>query len=84
MGNGSTTSGAAVNPLVSLAESLSRRSRARRIELFHGSVALDATTRILDLGSEDGRHIHKVLEGTGVDPANVYIADIDERRLREG
>jgi SAM-dependent methyltransferase len=52
------------------------RARQRRAELFRGAFPLTADTRILDLGSESGAHIHSVLQGTQVSPGNVYIADI--------
>jgi SAM-dependent methyltransferase len=38
---------------------------------------LDENTKILDLGAETGSHMHNLLEGTSVNPANVYAADID-------
>ncbi|MFN6964212.1 MAG: class I SAM-dependent methyltransferase [Pyrinomonadaceae bacterium] len=41
-------------------------------------------TRILDLGSEDGSNIKMVLDGTPIDPANVWIADIDPQAVDHG
>lgn len=52
------------------------RARQRRAAIFRKAFQLTADTRILDLGSESGGHIHSVLQGTPVVPENVYIADI--------
>jgi SAM-dependent methyltransferase len=38
----------------------------------------------LDLGSENGSNIKLVLDGTGAEPKNVYIADINEAAVRDG
>ena len=62
--------------LTRFVRSMSRRARARRALLFRSQFVLDENTRVLDLGSEDGSHIHAVLAGTAVRPENVYIADI--------
>ncbi len=48
------------------------------------AVQLDETSRVLDLGSEDGSHIHSVLAGTPVRPDNVFIADIDATAVARG
>ena len=45
---------------------------------------LDESTKILDLGSETGSNIHAILQGTTVNPANVYIADIHSELLEKG
>lgn len=63
---------------------ISARARARRAEFFRQRFVLDETTRILDLGAERGANIHVVLRGTGVRPANVYIADLEGRDVAEG
>ncbi len=63
---------------------LSGKARARRAALFRRCFALDERSRILDLGSEDGSYIHSVLVGTGVQPENVFIADIDARLVAKG
>ena len=60
------------------------QARARRAARFRACFRIDSDTRILDLGSEHGANIHRVLEGTAVDPANVYIADIDSDAVRRG
>lgn len=52
--------------------------------MFRATFHLDESTKILDLGSESGAHIHMVLQGTPVNPANVYIADIDPALIAQG
>lgn len=54
------------------------RSRRVRAEMFSGVFELSDSTRLLDLGGGDGAHIHAVLEGSPVKPANTYVADIEE------
>ncbi len=73
-----------MNPLRHLVGALSGRARARRAEVFRRLFSLGPGTKILDLGSENGSFIHSVLEGTAVDPSNVYIADIQEPAIVEG
>ena len=63
---------------------LAAQARRKRAELFRGAFGLGADTRILDLGSEWGGNIHSVLEGTPIQAANVYIADIDPVALERG
>jgi hypothetical protein len=70
--------------LKSLVQRARRRARAKRALLFRRSFAIDASTRILDIGSEDGSAIAAVLEGTKVEPRNVYIADIDAAAVEAG
>jgi SAM-dependent methyltransferase len=65
-------------------DSFSGSARSARAEIFRGSFALGPTTRILDLGSEDGSHIAAVIAGTDVRPENVFIADIDTDLLKAG
>ena len=62
----------------------SGKARQKRAALFRSRFALDARTRILDLGAEGGANIHAVLGGTGVRPENVYIADILAQHVQEG
>jgi SAM-dependent methyltransferase len=52
--------------------------------LFRKTFRLRDDTRILDLGSEWGGHIHAVLEGAPVKPQNTYIADINPESLERG
>jgi SAM-dependent methyltransferase len=63
----------------------SQRARSKRAAIFCRHFGwVGRHTRILDLGSEDGRNIHNVLSGLDVTPANVHIADIDARAVRRG
>jgi SAM-dependent methyltransferase len=62
----------------------STRARAKRAELFRRTFDLDENTKILDIGSETGSNIHRVLQGTRVRPENVYIADIQPKLLDMG
>jgi len=62
----------------------SSRARCRRAALFLSLFDLNKSSRILDLGSERGDHIHSVLMNTAVPPQNVYIADIAGDLLLEG
>lgn len=73
-----------MNPIARLVSRASARARAARAELFRRHFALDETTTLLDLGSENGANISAVLEGTPVRPQNVYIADIDAQAVAEG
>ena len=52
--------------------------------MFLNLFELSTSTRVLDLGSGDGAHIHAVLEGSPVTTANTYIADIDEAAIDHG
>ena len=63
--------------LRNLIGSISEKSRRKRAELFRKKFKLDKTTKILDIGSENGENINLVLKNTGVLPENVYIGDID-------
>jgi SAM-dependent methyltransferase len=67
-----------------LASRYSAAARAKRRAMFLERFELTPETRILDVGSADGTHIHRVLRDTPVSPANVYIADIDERLVQQG
>jgi SAM-dependent methyltransferase len=63
---------------------ISANRRRKRAGLFRAAFGLTETTRILDLGSQNGAHIHSVLAGTPVRPENTYIADIDAAALERG
>jgi SAM-dependent methyltransferase len=63
---------------------LSAVARERRAAVFRSRFALGPRTRILDLGSADGAHVHAVLRGTRVQPHNVVIADIRESVVQRG
>jgi SAM-dependent methyltransferase len=58
-------------------------SRLRRAALFRAHFELGARTRILDLGGSSGAHVHALLAGTPVQPANVCVADVDHAAVRE-
>jgi SAM-dependent methyltransferase len=73
-----------MNPIARLAGQFSRRSRAKRAAMFRKLFSPDQNTTILDLGSETGANIKAVLEGTSVQPKNVYIADIDSKAVTKG
>ena len=73
-----------MNSIVAAATSYSERARAQRDAIFRELFTIHADTRLLDLGSEAGRHIERVLKGTGIEPKNVYIADIDPEAVAEG
>jgi SAM-dependent methyltransferase len=73
-----------MNFLVRAATNFSRRARARRAEVFRQLFTINANTKVLDLGSETGQYIEKVLKGTGIEPKNVYIADLNRDAVTEG
>ena len=56
---------------------LRKRAREKRGQLFLSSFSITPDTRILDLGGGDGSHIASILQQTLVNPANVYVADIE-------
>ena len=67
-----------------LVERVRRRARSARAAVFRREFLVGESTRILDIGSEDGTAIARVLAGTGIPPKNVYIADIDAARVHAG
>jgi SAM-dependent methyltransferase len=67
-----------MNPFTRLGWRFSERARNSRAQLFRKSFSIDSSTRILDIGSEDGSNIFNVLAGTEYNPTNVYIADVTE------
>jgi len=73
-----------MNAIAKFVKYCSKRSRERRAVIFRSSFSLDEDTRILDLGSESGSSIKAVLEGTRVQPSNVYIADLDAEAVAKG
>jgi len=70
-----------VSSVASRVRSVARR---RRAQIFHDNFVLDASSKVLDIGSEDGSNIAQVLLGTGLQPHNVYIADISEDMVTSG
>jgi SAM-dependent methyltransferase len=73
-----------MNPITKLVKSISKKARKKRAIVFRNSFTIDENTKILDLGSETGSHIHSVLQGTRYNPRNVYIADIDSHYVEKG
>lgn len=73
-----------MNPIQKLFSGFSERSRAERRELFYRAFEIGPNTTILDVGSEDGSNIARLLANTPVQPENVYIADIDRRSVESG
>jgi SAM-dependent methyltransferase len=59
---------------------VSSRARARRAQMFNELMAPEHGDRILDLGSEDGRHIAAIVPFR----ENVCIADIQPEALEHG
>jgi hypothetical protein len=62
----------------------SKKAREKRAEMFRRQFQFDGTTRILDVGSENGANINFVLNGTKICPENVFIADIDQKAIETG
>ncbi len=73
-----------MNRLQKIFWAASRRARQKRADIFRQRFKLDETTRILDIGSENGENINLVLAGTPVPPENVFIADIETSALDYG
>jgi SAM-dependent methyltransferase len=73
-----------MNPITKLARRLSRNKRAGRARIFRDKFALGPDTKILDLRSEAGENIERLLKGTDILPQNVYIADIDAKMVGRG
>jgi SAM-dependent methyltransferase len=70
--------------LSNLARKISEHARHKRGVTFRKLFELDDTTKILDLGSESGTNISKILHGSSVKPSNVYIADIKPEAIEAG
>lgn len=73
-----------MNPVNKIFKEFSGNARRARAEIFRASFAINRDTKILDLGSENGANIFKILEGTNASPQNVFIADIDAKAIAEG
>src|SRR5882724_7910583 len=72
------------NPVQRLIHRVSARSRSRRASLFRSIFPLTATTTVLDVGSWDCESIHRVVQGTPLQPRNVHVADIRPEPLFSG
>ena len=57
-------------------------SRLKRCALFHALFDVNEESRILDLGGANGSYVAALLAGTSVQPANVYVADIDHEAIQ--
>lgn len=68
--------------LGALVDRIRTRSRRVRAKTFLKMFELSGSTRVLDLGGEDGTYIRAVLAGSAVKPANTYIADIEEGAVK--
>lgn len=73
-----------MNPIKKLVLNTSKKARQARAEVFRRYFQLNETTKVLDLGSEDGSNIASILKNTGVNPSNIYIADIDADLIERG
>lgn len=73
-----------MNPISKIVWKFSAQARKKRAQIFRSYFSIDETTKILDLGSENGTNIFNVLQNTSYNPANVYIADINENAVEEG
>ncbi|MGH1366122.1 MAG: methyltransferase domain-containing protein [Calditrichia bacterium] len=67
-----------------LALKASKSFREKRIRIFSQHFDISSSTKILDLGSEYGSHIHSVISGTEILPQNVFIADISAEAVKKG
>lgn len=63
---------------------VSRKSRENRAVIFRQLFSIDETTKILDIGSENGSNINFYLQGTQANAENVYLADINESAIESG
>jgi Methyltransferase domain len=63
---------------------LSKKARERRAAMFRQHFQFDSSTKILDIGSENGTNINFVLQGTNIKAENVFIADIDRNAIESG
>lgn len=73
-----------MNPITKFVSNFSAKARKRRAEIFQRLFSIDETTKILDLGSENGTNIFNVLGDLPYQPRNVYIADISPNAVGEG
>jgi SAM-dependent methyltransferase len=74
----------AMSAVEAFVQTARREAREKRAKVFRETFSVGPSTRILDLGSEDGAAIAAVLAGTGAQPSNIYIADINAERVQQG
>ena len=72
-----------MNPVKQIFSWYSESSRSKRRQIFRQYFDIDANTKILDLGSEDGSNIACALDGTSIRPENVYVADIENEAVKD-
>ena len=70
-----------MNKLRQIIRAASGRAREKRAETFRRRFHLDETTRVLDIGSENGENINLVLRGTKVKPENLTLILTPTRSL---
>lgn len=73
-----------MNKLQEIVWAASRNARKKRAATFRRNFQISETTKILDIGSENGENINLVLSGTKFLPENVFIADIDGEAIKSG
>src|SRR5690606_27689248 len=83
-GSRRSSRGTSARMVVTLVNRVRTDARAKRARVFLEHFEIWRSTRILDLGSENGEHIASVLAGTPISPSNVYIADIDSSAVLNG
>src|SRR5690606_36801100 len=70
--------------VTAIVNSVRTRARAQRARVFLEHFDIRKSSRILDMGAENGAHIASVRADTPVSPEHVHIADIDESAVAEG
>lgn len=73
-----------MNKLREMIWAASRRARQKRAAFFRERFELTETTRLLDIGSENGENINLVLDGTKIKPESIFIADISQSAINQG
>lgn len=71
-----------MNPIKRIFTWYSEAARSKRRQVFREYFEIDADTKILDLGSEDGSNIARVIEGSAIVPENIYVADIESDAVK--
>lgn len=73
-----------MNKLREMVWAASKKARRNRAEIFRRKFWLEKSTKILDIGSENGENINLVLNNSVIAPENVFIADIDAEAVNSG